>query len=471
VEQNVEQLAAAFQFLGENKAPESAFRSALLAAGIELRQADHNDIEIDGILAFTDLKDAVIEKVQFERARLRGQVLVISAGEPLSSNALWKLLRSGASDVLTWGNDLKLTCAQIRAKLQRSVSVRRLATNACARGHLVGECPRWVSLVNRIVEAACFSESPLLLFGESGTGKELLARLVHMLHPSQRDAGRISDPVTVDCSTLSPELSGSELFGHERGAFTGAINAREGAFALADRGTLFLDEIGELPLPLQTHLLRAIQEKTYKRVGGNVWQTSEFRLVCATNRNLSQLVEEGRFRLDLYHRLAGWVFWVPPLRERREDILPLANHILQSIRPDHVGSGPYTIGDIPEDDRPSGGALQSAWPDDRFESTIAQAVAVGRGLRDITQAASEAAIRIAVQSERGNLQRAARRLGITDRASECWQQPVGSACRCAVVGWRNRSAVRLSGDLGSRAIPQETYLDRPRYVPHFCVFV
>ena len=124
------------------------------------------------------------------------------------------------------------------------------------------------------------------------------------------------------------------MFGHEKGAYTGAVSFREGAFALASGGTLFLDEVGELSLALQPQLLRAVQEKTYKRVGGNVWQDTDFRLVCATNRDLTELVERGQFRLDLYHRIAGWVFRMPALRERREDILPLAEHFLNIARPD-----------------------------------------------------------------------------------------------------------------------------------------
>src|SRR5262249_20244908 len=127
-----------------------------------------------------------------------------------------------------------------------------------------------------------------------------------------------------------------ELFGHERGAFTGAVNPREGAFALADGATLFLDEVGELPLRLQAQLLRAIQEKTYKRVGGNVWQTTDFRLVCATNRDLTDAVERGEFRGDLYSRIGGWVFRTPPLRERPEDILPLSTHFLSTFLPEET---------------------------------------------------------------------------------------------------------------------------------------
>jgi transcriptional regulator with GAF, ATPase, and Fis domain len=247
-----------------------------------------------------------------------------------------------------------------------------------------------------------------------------------------------------------PELSGSEFFGHERGAFTGAHTQREDAFALGDGATLLLDEIGEVPLSLQVQLLRAIQEKSYKRVGGNVWQKSNFRLVCATNRDLDELVRRGQFRLDLYHRIAGCVFRTPTLAERKTDILSLAKHFLNDcLTPDvpgfdsavteyllnreypgnirelrqliqrialrHTGPGPISAGDIPEDDRPAG-EMQRAWPDGDLERSISNALATGASLKEITQATAETAIRIAVQSEGSNLQRAASRLGITDRA-------------------------------------------------------
>jgi len=121
--------------------------------------------------------------------------------------------------------------------------------------------------------------------------------------------------VIVDCTTIVSELAGSEFFGHERGAFTGAVGQRDGAFAAAHGGTLFLDEIGELPLPLQAQLLRVVQEGTYKRVGSNAWQRSRFRLVSATNRNLVERIAQGHFRQDLYYRIGAWIFRVPPLQD------------------------------------------------------------------------------------------------------------------------------------------------------------
>jgi transcriptional regulator with GAF, ATPase, and Fis domain len=126
-------------------------------------------------------------------------------------------------------------------------------------------------------------------------------------------------------------LSGSEFFGHERGAFTGAVTSRDGAFAMANNGTLFLDEVGELPLKLQAQLLRVVQEKTFKRVGGNTWHSTNFRLVCATNKDLMKEVQRGEFRSDLYYRIANWTCTLPPLRDRREDIIPLARHFISRL--------------------------------------------------------------------------------------------------------------------------------------------
>ena len=150
-----------------------------------------------------------------------------------------------------------------------------------------------------------------------------MARLIHRLdgRPGKKKL------IVLDCATVVPSLSGSEFFGHEKGAFTGAAGPRDGAFALADGGTLFLDE-ARLPPNLQAELLRVIQEGMYKRVGSNTWRTTNFRLVSATNRDLVEDQEAGRFRLDLYYRIAAWQFRLPSLRERRDDIELLAQNFL-----------------------------------------------------------------------------------------------------------------------------------------------
>ncbi|QJX00619.1 sigma-54-dependent transcriptional regulator [Frigoriglobus tundricola] len=167
------------------------------------------------------------------------------------------------------------------------------------------------------------SDATVLLRGESGTGKGVLARAVHAR--SRRAAGPF---VTVHCPSLSSELLESELFGHSRGAFTGAVRTTEGKVAAAAGGTLFLDEVGDLPLPLQPKLLRLVQDRAYERVGETTPRTADVRIVAATNRNLEQEVATGRFREDLFYRLNVIEVTVPPLRDRRADLLPLADHLL-----------------------------------------------------------------------------------------------------------------------------------------------
>jgi transcriptional regulator with GAF, ATPase, and Fis domain len=153
----------------------------------------------------------------------------------------------------------------------------------------------------------------------------MVARLIHNLD-SRPGKGNL---VVLDCTTVVPSLSGSEFFGHDRGAYTGAVLERKGAFELADGGTLFLDEVGELPAPMQAELLRVVQEGTFKRVGSNLWRKSEFRLICATNRNLEEEQEVGTFRSDFYYRIAGWKLRLPSLRERPDDIVALFLHFYQ----------------------------------------------------------------------------------------------------------------------------------------------
>ena len=192
-------------------------------------------------------------------------------------------------------------------------------------GELVSESPA-MSVVFTSIGQVAPTDATVLILGETGTGKELVARAVHTLSP--RKARTI---VKVNCAALPAQLIESELFGHERGSFTGATEKRIGKFELANGSTLFLDEIGELPLELQAKLLRAIQEKEIDRIGGKGTIHIDVRIIAATNRNLAQEVAEGRFRSDLYYRLNVFPVTVPPLRERTDDIRPLALHFLNRI--------------------------------------------------------------------------------------------------------------------------------------------
>ena len=443
--------AAWFCYCGTDRAPNDLVRS-LAEVGLALAPQSRRFSQGHGIVCFSEITGALISLLG-EASRHSGGKVIAVAAQPVALDQVstWRLLDAGAADAISW-RDGPSTAQHIQAKLERWSAVDELVADPVVGNNLIGNSAVWRAFVRSVAEAARFTGAPILLMGESGTGKELLARVIHHLDGRERRG----ELVTVDCTTLVPELSGSELFGHERGAFTGAIAPREGALSQADGGTLFLDEVGELGAGLQSQLLRAIQERMYKRVGGNAWQRTEFRLVCATNRDLEELVKIGEFRRDLYYRLAGWVFRTPPLCERREDILLLANHFLRQVTslespPEmeetvrqflmnreypgnvrdlrqlvyrignrHVGSGPITAGDIPEQDRPTRAAVPS-WPDDDFETSIRQALAAGSGLRQISDAARLTAIRITVQQEK-SLQQAAKRLGVTDRILQKWRK-------------------------------------------------
>ena len=179
---------------------------------------------------------------------------------------------------------------------------------------------RVLQLVRMVAEC----DATVLLLGETGTGKELVARAIH-----ERSRRRKQSFVTLNCAAIPSSLFESELFGHERGAFTGAYTQKSGRLELADRGTLFLDEVGDMPLELQPKLLRALQERSYERVGSARTKSVDLRLVAATNRDLEEMMTEKQFRIDLYYRLNVFPLRIPPLRERREDIPVLVQYFMQ----------------------------------------------------------------------------------------------------------------------------------------------
>ena len=190
-------------------------------------------------------------------------------------------------------------------------------------GDFVGQSPALQNILRQI-EMVAPTEASVLITGESGTGKELIAHEIH--HRSSRNNRRL---IRVNCASVPRELYESEFFGHVKGAFTGAIKDRAGRFELAHQGTLFLDEVGEIPLELQSKLLRVLQEGTYERVGGETTRNTDVRIITATNRDLKREMDEGRFREDLFYRLNVFPIEVPPLRKRKEDIPPLAIHFLK----------------------------------------------------------------------------------------------------------------------------------------------
>ena len=191
---------------------------------------------------------------------------------------------------------------------------------------VIGVSSALASLKAQAMKAAA-SQFPVLISGESGTGKELFAQAIH--HASAR---RIYPFVRINCATIPKDLFESELFGYEKGAFTGAKSeGKPGKFELAHRGTIFLDEIGELPVPMQPKLLRVLEEKEFERVGGSRVIHSNFRLIAATNQNLDSMIRDGRFRKDLFYRLNVFPITIPPLRERREDIIPVFMYLLEKL--------------------------------------------------------------------------------------------------------------------------------------------
>jgi two-component system response regulator GlrR len=225
--------------------------------------------------------------------------------------------------------DVELDLGRSRVRVSFDVDRATVATKAEPefRG-LIGQSPA-MKLVVAALERAAPTNAPVLITGESGTGKELAARAIHDASP------RASGPFeVVDCGGLPGTLIESELFGHERGAFTGATGEREGAFERAEGGTLFLDELGELPLELQPKLLRALGEGEIRRIGGKRTKQVNVRIVAATNRDIRRQVNSGQFRADLYYRLAVILIRMPPLRERLEDMPLLVRALLATIAED-----------------------------------------------------------------------------------------------------------------------------------------
>lgn len=358
------------------------------------------------------------------------------------------LLSLGIIDIVEWTNKEDIV-AFLESKYSRSNIVKRAIESAPVKETLTGSSQVWKGFLYELVEIILFSQASILLIGESGTGKELISQLIHKLD-TRPDKKRL---VVVDCTTIVSELSGSELFGHERGSYTNAVQSREGAVAMANGGTLFLDEIGELPLNLQAELLRVLQEGTYKKIGSNSWQKTSFRLVCATNRNLKDEVENGRFRQDLYFRISDCQLRVPSLAERKDDIPELVNYFLSQLFKDkkcpeldnlvlqylvnrkypgnirelkqlvqrmalkHVEHHKVTIGEVSINDRQyfSKEENNNNTQRDGMESLIRKALLTGEDWWKLKDKISETAIKVALDLEHNNKQRAAKRLGVDVR--------------------------------------------------------
>lgn len=281
-------------------------------------------------------------------------------------------MRIGADDYLQKPFQIEELELKVSKSLEHQVvrqALDDLRGRVGAPHHLIGTSPALCQLLG-VIEKVARSHSTVLIQGETGTGKELVANTIHAASP--RSARSL---VKVNCAALPEPLLESELFGHERGAFTGAERQRVGRFELANGGTLFLDEIGDMSLATQSKLLRVLQEQTFERVGGEKTLTVDVRLIAATNKHLETEVRERRFRDDLFYRLNVVAINLPPLRERREDILLLAKHFLARYARD-LGK---PVGEI---DPSACHVLESySWPGNirELENTMERAVLMAEG--------------------------------------------------------------------------------------------
>jgi DNA-binding NtrC family response regulator len=282
-------------------------------------------------VVLTDLKMPGLDGIAFmEKARSAspGAVFVVMTAFGTISSAV-EAVKKGAENYLTKPLDLAALSAILERALekarllQETQKLRERLRERNAFGHIISSDPKMQAVLDLVAQVGP-SKASVLITGESGTGKELIAEAIHQA------SGRGKAPfIRLHCAALAESLLESELFGHERGAFTGAIARREGRFKQADGGTLFLDEIGEIPLGTQIKLLRFLQERTFERVGGNETLKVDVRVIAATNRDLKAEMAKGTFRDDLFYRLNVVSIELPPLRERRADIAALASFFLR----------------------------------------------------------------------------------------------------------------------------------------------
>jgi len=261
------------------------------------------------------------------RELLPGAVFVVMTAFGTIGSAV-DAVKRGADNYLTKPLDFDALAVIVERAMEKSRLVRenlRLRERLRERNvmsHIVGESPRMKTLLE-LVEQVAKSRASVLIVGESGTGKELIAEAIHRASPRAK-----APLVRLNCAALAEGLLESELFGHEKGAFTGAVARREGRFKQADQGTLFLDEVSEIPAATQVKLLRFLQERAFERVGGNETLHVDVRIIAATNRDLAALIAEGRFREDLFYRLNVVSLEIPPLRARASDVPALAMFFL-----------------------------------------------------------------------------------------------------------------------------------------------
>ena len=351
---------------GYNARPAASGREALEIIA-------HSEFDI----ALLDIKMPGMDGIELQ-ARLREAdpdlTVVIMTGYAAVDTAV-QALKRGAYDYITKPVDpdelSHLVSNALEHKRARK-EVNRLRENLQETSpgtELIGKSPAMKKVVE-LIEMVAPTEATVLITGESGTGKEVVARAIHAAGPR-----RYMPMVTIHCGALTETLLESELFGHEKGAFTGAQFRKKGKFEVADGGTVFLDEISDISLRTQTDLLRVLQEKEIVRVGGNQQIKVDFRAIAATNKNLETLVKEGSFRPDLYYRLHVFCIELPPLRDRREDIPLLVNHFLNKFCMATSRPVPQIAPDSLEL------LMRHDWPGNvrELENAVERALVVGRG--------------------------------------------------------------------------------------------
>ena len=325
--------------IDEDRAVREACWSVAQSLGFNAHAAESSDqayrmLETQGAdVILLDLKQpgpGGLEALHNLRKHRPDVLVVVITGHGTVQSAV-QAMKDGAYDYVTKPfsmEELRLLLDRVAGHLRLKTENRVLRETIRSRqgfGNIIGRAPKMEKLY-RIIAKASQSTHPVLILGESGTGKELVAKSIHFTGPF-----KTKPFIPVDCGSLVPTLIESELFGHVRGAFTGATHPKDGLLAIAEGGTVFLDEIGELSTELQAKLLRAIQEKEIRPVGSVRRISINVRILAATNRDLEQAVTQGTFRRDLYFRLNVLTLRMPPLRERRQDIPLLVDHILERL--------------------------------------------------------------------------------------------------------------------------------------------
>ena len=432
----------------DDTAHRTMLRTLVGGWGYEISEADDGGTAIDRVrqqaydLVLMDVRMLKVSGLEALTAvkKLNPAIPVVIMTAYSSVETAVDALKQGAHDYLTKPLDfdkLRVTIERAMEHTRLREENRRLRESLGLRfdrSRIIGQSPAMVKLLDTVSQVAP-SEATVLITGESGTGKELIAAAIHF-NSSRRDGPFVQ----LNCAAITETLLESELFGHEKGAFTGAERRREGRFHQADGGSLFLDEVSEMPLSMQVKLLRVLQEREFTRVGGDAPIRVDVRLIAATNRHLPDLIAAGRFREDLFYRLNVVGLIVPPLRERHEDIPLLVQHFLETFaqrnRKPIKGVTPQAMD----------GLIHSSWPGNVRElmNAVERAVVLARtdylpaedfGLVPAEEASPErsalppvdaaenlaldeiekATILRALESAGGNKSEAARRLGITRR--------------------------------------------------------